>query len=241
VILVDPRRGSGELLDAIKSKTDATIETLPAGDFAFEGNGPDGRVMVGIERKRLSDALKSITDGRFAGYQLIEMANLYQFIFLVIEGMYRPDRNTGLLEEYRGGQWVPAGHGSRRFMWKDLDHFLMTLQIKTSVKVFRAVTPNETVQVISDLYSWFNDKHWKEHKSHLALHSNPRPVTFRKPPLRRIVANELPHIGWEKSKLVADRFPNTGLMMQATEQEWQEIDGIGPKIASDIVRTIWSE
>jgi ERCC4-type nuclease len=240
MILVDPRRGSGELLSLLQAKVPAAIETLPAGDFAFEGNGPNGRMMIGVERKRLGDMLQSMVSGRFSGYQLVEMCDMYQVMFLLVEGLYRPDPDTGLLQELRRGSWVPAGHGTRKFMYKDLSHFLTTISVMTGVRVIRSSTYHETVQILADLFSWWNDKQFKEHRSHLQMH-NTRPPTLRKPPLRRCVANELPSVGWERSKAVMESFPSTFDMVNATVEQWMEVTGIGKGIAEKIYNAIRSE
>lgn len=244
MILLDQRRGSGELFEHLSRKVPCQLEILPAGDFAFEGLTEAGRQMVGVERKRIGDMLDSIVTGRFSGFQLIEMVDYYTELHLVVEGLWRPNRDTGLLEIYRQGGWGPTSKGNRTFMYADLQNFLTTISLKTPVRVWRTTNGLETVEVVADLFHW-HEKPWDKHTSHLQLHRTAKPgerASFRKPSLRRRIANELPHIGWERSKAVEDTFVNDeefiSFLASANADDWMGIDGIGKGIAESIVRVL---
>jgi len=55
-----------------------------------------------------------------------------------------------------------------------------------------------------------------------------------KPSLARRVAAELPGIGIGKSGAVADHFKTVRKMVEADEQEWTEVAGIGKTLAKKI-------
>src|SRR6266853_2289676 len=102
MILVDSRIGSCELIPHIRRACNNYIpveETnLEFGDVCFEGNGSEGRIAIGIERKTLQDILNCIQDARYID-QRRGMLNLYQKSFLLIEGRWQPNYKDGTLME----------------------------------------------------------------------------------------------------------------------------------------------
>ena len=54
------------------------------------------------------------------------------------------------------------------------------------------------------------------------------------PSLLRRVAKELPGIGWERSLLVESHWKSIRDMVNATPEEWTQIDGIGKGISKRI-------
>lgn len=254
-VIVDRRGGSVELIPALSKKVPVIEDTLDAGDFAFEGWCADGRKLVGIERKKLSDMLDCIMTGRFSGHQLIGMVDTYASRHLILEGKYRADKDTGVLQNWAHtkqnpkGCWMSCQKGSRLFFYKDLSHFLMTIAMKTGTQIWRTNDEHETVQLVADLHSWF-EKPWDAHRSHLAIHSPivARVSGFKKPPMRRMIAKELPAIGWDRSSSVAhgteknpSHFETTWDMVHASVTDWEKIEGIGRGIAENIYRKIRTE
>src|SRR5688572_2290800 len=89
-ILVDRRTGSKDLI-ALLPRGYGELTELEYGDAVIVGYGPDGPVTEAFERKRLSDALSCLMDGRFAAHQLRGLRNDYDFVWLVIEDEIRAD------------------------------------------------------------------------------------------------------------------------------------------------------
>jgi hypothetical protein len=91
MMLLDPRGGSlgqqsiARLRSCIPAKHRVELVTLDAGDVRWNGNGPSGRVSIGVELKHLSDFLTSMEDGRLAGRQLREMRREYDYVFILIQ------------------------------------------------------------------------------------------------------------------------------------------------------------
>jgi excinuclease UvrABC nuclease subunit len=52
------------------------------------------------------------------------------------------------------------------------------------------------------------------------------------------VAAELPGIGWERAGAIALAFPTLRRIVAATEAEWLEVDGIGKKLAKQLVEVM---
>lgn len=240
---VDDRTGSEDLLPLLRKRgVPAELGRLEFGDISFIGNGPDEMpIAVGIEVKKVSDVLKCITDGRFAGHQLPGMIQCYQYAWLLMEGGIRPDMITGLLQSDGGkGYWHNASVGGRTFMYRDLDHWLMTMEIRGGIRIVKTKNRYETAQWLADLYHWWTDKEWEQHRSHLAPNDSGQPDTrmFIRPTVTRRIAAQLAGIGWDKAGKLAATFGTPADLLLATEADLQRVDGIGPKLAKSIVTEI---
>jgi len=242
MITIDDRTGSVELLPLFPPGIDVEVSRLLYGDISFFGNGSDGPVSIGVERKGILDLLNSMVTGRLAGHQLIGLTSSYQYIYIIVEGLWRFNPESGLLELRRGGGWEAASLGQRRFMAREVVGFLNTLTVKAGIMILYSGTRMETVQVICALYHWWNDKQFNEHTSHLALHRRPdNTVELTKPTIVRRIASELPGIGWGKSRAVAAHFDTVQEMVMATERDWRGIPGIGKTLSKRIVATLKGE
>ncbi len=223
-ILVDDREGSKELADLLK---DALLVRLEYGDCAFEGNGPNGKVTIGVERKRVNDLIQSINSGRLSGHQLPGLLETYYKTYLLVEGMWRANRRDGTVEVFRHGKFKPLG--SSRFTSKRIWGYLTALNASTGVTVFITTDMVETVLVIEELEHWWNQG-WEKHVSHLMVNKLSPPSAYMKPgkpSLIRRLALELPGIGYDRVAEVEKKFKTVGRMWEANEKEWQEVEGIG--------------
>ena len=211
MIRLDHRRGSGELERPLK-RLGATVwkTQLPFADFAFRGNGPEGEERVGIERKRISDIVACIVDGRLSGHQLLGLLGIdpktytplprpYTKPFILVEGWIRPNPATGVLEECRVFEgrkpgveivkWFPMTRPSR-LMYLALDGFISTLQEQAALPVVRTYSPLETCWWVYSRYTWWS-KPWHAHKSlkpmMKVLHTRRRePTKDNKPEVLRL-------------------------------------------------------
>jgi ERCC4-type nuclease len=55
------------------------------------------------------------------------------------------------------------------------------------------------------------------------------------------VAAQLPLVGWKKAGYVAKRFKSVQAMMEASEKEWREVEGIGKVLAKRIYEGLRGE
>jgi len=244
MIIVDHRAGSFDLLPLVPQP--ARHEQMEFGDVAFVGNGPDGMpVRVGIEVKKLNDALQCISTSRFAGHQLIGLVNSYNAAYLLIEGQWSRGRD-GTMMERRGKDWHPITLGRRPFLFRDFEHWLTTVET-AGVRIRRAGTRRQTADVIGDLFTWWTDKQYDEHRSLCQFDTSQDRTPMVKPGLVRRVAAQLPGISWVRSQHVAARFESVLELALADERDWMEIkwksnsgenQGIGKGIARKVVQAI---
>jgi ERCC4-type nuclease len=238
LILVDPREGSKQYAPLLSS-LGAPVELTPLdfGDAVFFGSDRS----VGIELKKFDDMLQCIVTGRFSGHQLPGLASTYDDVWLIVEGLWRPG-DDGVLEQWgwnhttRKAGWVSAGKGKRRWMYRDFDNYLTTIEVKGGVRVKRTSSETETARVVYGLYNWFQDV--EGHRAHLAFNRAGRDqAIFTRPTLARRVAAELPGIGFDRSGMIAGHFETVRKMVAADEKEWRTLPGIGKKLAKDIVES----
>jgi ERCC4-type nuclease len=239
MISIDDRIGSKDLLKYFP-KGEAKLTRLQYADAAFMGKNSQGVLAVGVERKKLEDLLSSMQTGRLAGSQLIGLTSSYDVVYLIIEGLWRVGAD-GVLEKLKGRKkryWRPVILGKRKYMARELDSFLNTLQLKVGVLVRESGTARHTAMIIRNLYGWYQKD---DHISHLAIHKNrfrDEDVLLTRPPLIRRIAAELDGVGWKRSLAVAKRFDSVAELARAREAEWLEIPGIGKTIAKRVVREI---
>jgi len=166
MLSVDYRIGSGELARYFHPfGINPTRTKLEFGDFAFEGNGPNGKVTVGIERKRIEDLLDSMTSKRLSGHQLLGMSDLYDYGYLIVEGIWKPGQHGELLIG------KPGGWNTKQTPYRAIDNYLATLELRAGMMIRRTAQPEETVFVVVDLYRYWTEKLWKEHRSHEEIYA----------------------------------------------------------------------
>jgi ERCC4-type nuclease len=246
VIFVDPRHGSGKrrshdigpALDTFDVPHESQL--LDSGDACFFGNGPDGPIKVGIELKVIPDFVSSMLSGHLAD-QLERMhEDGYQRIYVIIEGVFRASRRSGLLEVPRGKRWLPLFTGSRPVTWIDVERYITGLE-EQGVRVRRTRTPYETAKVIASvLYAWWS-KQYDEH----SLNTLYVPETFsltredevtRR--IRRVLKSMKVGISDGRSKAVAEHFGSIYGFVTADEGAWAGIEGVGKGIVGDVQKAI---
>jgi ERCC4-type nuclease len=238
MILVDSRIGSSEVAPYIK-KVGVAIEEvmLDFGDFCFEGNGPDGRITIGVERKRLHDMLNCIDDSRYASYQRPGMREVYDKSFLIVEGMWKPHEDGTLMEEFRGGVWGQCKYRSSRVMYAKLRRYLFSISLSGVVVLYT----RDIVQTAYDLCELFHyfSKGWDKHTSLLEIQKLAIPDMNVRPSLCRKWASDLNDIG-VKFSMEAERLFRRSAIKLATSSEldWLKIKGIGVPTARKIIREI---
>lgn len=236
LIFIDRRVGSAHLAEDLEANAvPCELTTLEYGDVAFVGNGPDDtQIHIGIELKNVNDLINSMQSGRLAAHQIPGLIERYAHTYLIIEGSFGPAMS-------------PKHHGAQRpVAWRELEAFLVTLEVQAGIHIRHSRTANETAALIMLLYHWWTDKRYEEHRSLQALDVPRAPmmlidredeVTQR---LRKVAAC-LPCIGWGRSKGVAARFRSIEALALASQSEWEEIEGVGRNIARDVWKAIREE
>lgn len=240
IIFIDQRRGSAELAPLIN---DSVLVQLEYGDCFWIGNGPNGDVDIGVERKTVGDLINSISTGRLSGHQIPGLTSRYYRSYLIIEGRTRENACTGELEVEVRGKWTTLDRGGRRFSWKGMWAYLTTIETMTGITIRETENIRHTASLIKALHDWWQ-KPWDKHTGHLLMYK-PRDRTaamgMGKPSLVRRVAAELPAIGWVRSRDVEKKFKTIKSMVDATVDDWRSIPGIGAVTAKTVVEAIHGE
>lgn len=240
MILVDPRVGSSDLEPMLKSLgAPATQCPLDFGDCAFIGNGPDDQpVGVGIELKKLKDMLSCVTTGRFSGHQLPGLVQNYNEVWLIIEGIYRPNPHDGVLETLNGREWRPISLGAKSWVYRDFESFLTTMEVKGGIRLRRTTSRDETARVVAGIYSWWTNSTYAEHRAHLTFNRARDQALLAPPSLKHEIAACLPGLGYMKGGAAAGHFETVREMVNAPVEEWTRIPGIGKTLAKRIVEAV---
>lgn len=243
MISIDERTGSKELLtDLRKFGVDCDIAGKLAADFEFVGNGPDDdTIMVGFERKTITDLISSMREKRLAGAQAKAMIDTYQRRFVIVEGLWRCG-DSGLVEILCGREWRVA-RGQIRYA--EMIRFLASMREFGGFIVVRTSTQLETARYIAEEWHWWNDKLWSEHTTHRTLYNpdptkraNGRPSLWRRDsPLLELWLGKLPGID-SKAESLCQYFESAQDMANAPVCRWELIKGIGRKTAENIVAAI---
>jgi ERCC4-type nuclease len=179
-LILDRRESSrpaGRELISLLRRYDLELSTemeLEFGDAAFLGNGESGETMIGIEHKRLSDLIASMKDRRLSGYQLRGLWQQYSYVFLFVEGCWRPG-SGGEIEELGPNGWRPfVGSRDRLSVnYRQVIAYLNSLSLRSRhpdtgepLRVIRSQSPRETAAQYAALYFGFTEKRWDEHHAH---------------------------------------------------------------------------
>lgn len=240
MIVIDTSTGSKEFLELIrKHHIPAELSPLHAGDFAFEGFGPEGSILIGIERKTIHDMLGCIQDGRYA-QQRRKMADMYALSYLMLEGHFRPSPDGRLFQLYRGASWGPCMYSNRPVMYATLYRYLVSISL-SNVMITYSRDMTETAYLVVELYHYFQKK-WADHTSMLQKQTLNIPSITGKISLTRRWASELPGIGVKLGAAAEQHFKTPIRLATAEEVDWLNLPGVGTRLgvgtAQQIVREI---
>ncbi len=251
MMLIDDREGSGDLTGPLsRLGVPNTVLRLEAADCVFAGRGPAGDLDIAVETKRIPDVLDCMVSGRFAAHQLPAMIDAgYSRIYLLVVGTFGADPVNGRLriKHPHKNFWYDAktgGHRGRPWMYREFIGWLMTMEELGGLRVGYAADDRDEVRWLAGLYHWWTDKGYHEHASLKTFVDYKGKVGHRSgdrdrgllsaPSFERRLYKELPHIGWERSVEVEQKFPTVVEACLADQSDWQEIPGIGPKVAADV-------
>lgn len=246
MILVDGRFGTAKAHASVQRQvTDllqarglpVEITALSYGDFAFLGHGPDDTLLsVGVELKTVADFVQAMQTGRLAGHQVPGLLDTYQRVYVVIDGVCRARRGSGLLEVPRGRSWAPLYLGRRPVVWSDVERFIVSLE-EAGVRVRRTRTPHETAALIGTVVYPYWQKPYDAHATLGTLYV-PTPFALTQDDeatarLRRVLVSLKTGIGYGRSKAVAAHFRSLYGLVTADAAAWRGIPGVGAQTVAD--------
>lgn len=215
----------------------AELTSLEFGDACFEGNGPNGKMVIGVERKTVGDMLNCIDDARYSAHQRPGMLAMYQKSVLMIEGVWKPDIQSGyLLELVNTLTWRPYRQRSLMVRYNKLFRYLLSVQF-SGVTVIWSRDMEQTAYNICEIYHWFQ-KPWDHHTSLLEMQKLNIPALNGRPTLVQRWAAELDGVGVKHSTAAMKIFKTPYDLARSDETEWLTIPGVGVKLARSIVRQI---
>ncbi len=214
-------------------------------DACFAGVGDNNtQLLIGVERKKLGDLASCIRDGRLMFQLQVSKEAGCDVLCLIVEGDCRPNPEDGVLEMpvwgfnaklKRSQHWTPVLPITT---YSRFDQYLTELDYLAGVIVKRSRNVQETAAIIKALWLNFQTAPG-DHNSLKQMFKPPAPtVQLVRPSLVRRVASELPSIGWERSRAVAEHFPTVAAMVAAEVKEWAALDGIGKKTAVKVVQAL---
>lgn len=238
MILVDNRVGSSftsshgrkfNMFDAISTRVNgaASLHRLGSADFAFEGNGPNGDEYIGIERKALGDMIGSMRGGRYAGDQAKTMSETYGISYLIVEGVYRPNKD-GVIEDLGKDGWKPMtlaakGPASKQnYLYSELDKHLCSMELRKNVIVVRSTSHMETVWQVVNRFQWWQ-KPWDSHQSDDPI-KHQAEIAFTRVSWTRQAMACIPGIGWTKSAALEKYFGTWENMGAAMYPEFTQVE-----------------
>lgn len=236
MILVDHRVGSAHY-EPMLGKI-ARLERLESADIAFMGR--DG-ITVGIEIKKILDAVNCMYSGRLADHQIPLMKESYDICYLIVEGLWRPEPGSGILQYYKGelgkwGRWQDVTNGRKRLMYSSFESWLTTMAMVGGMSVKTTSYAEVTAGTILALYNWWQraDHHSFSVLQELIGDS----ASLSRPSMMRRMIALLPRIGWERSGELVGRFASVREMCEAPAEKWLIPNGIGMETARRIVEAL---
>lgn len=231
---VDRRAGSKDLIPELRwLGADVEEAMLEAGDIEIIGNGPEGPLLVGIEYKKLSDVFSCVRSGRFAE-QLRGMKANYQISWLLVEGELTGVGPGAILKT---GAWPKLRKADAGMTYAEFSSWIMSMALCGGVLLWRTRNKAESAAFVYGLEKWLA-RDWSSHGAHLAYYTPPIEDSGREPGHVERVASVLPGIGSVRARAVAKHFSSIAEMVEAAEEEWVKVEGIGATTARKLVKAL---
>lgn len=257
-MLILDRREPDDLVSAVRHLgVEVSVSELEFGDCAFAGNGENGDCMVGVERKKLDDLINCMRDRRLSGHQLRGLWQAYDYVWLCIEGVWRPGP-AGEIEQLRGREWRAyfSSRDRHAVSFRQLAAFQDSLTLRSRsatgepLRIIRTQGVRETALRYAALYSGFVEKKWSDHHAHDQIYC-PEPtmpkrggragLVQEKVTVAWKIAAQLPGLDGKRGLCAAKYFKTPRAMANANETDWQAVEGIGPKLAAGAVKAMTEE
>ena len=168
-LCVDYRVGSADLVPYL-AKVGVPVEKADllqedsAADCEWVGNGEEGAVLVGVERKNISDLVSSMRSGRSHVKQISSMCRVYDVRMMLVEGLWRPGED-GELMVWRKGGWVQLNPSQRwPVRYGEVYNYLESVSKIARFHVIRTSGVEETAGALKYSWRWWQ-KEWDEHNA----------------------------------------------------------------------------
>lgn len=249
MIYVDPRDGAAktethkEFIAFIRALgIPSEAYRLDSADFAFEGNGPRGRILIGVERKTIHDMLNRIRDNGYVE-QRRRMMNQYAKSFLAFEGMWEPEYRSSMeahmMEGFLKDGKYSFGHArfsSQYVLYSSLFNYLLSVALSGVIITYSHSIFHTAFNIVC-IYKYFQKK-WANHTSLLEVDRIAIPTLTNETSLARRWAVDIDGIGVKYSAEAERMFKTPYRLAHSEESDWMRIGNIGAGTAIDIIKQI---
>ena len=214
-IFVDGREDKNFLKQIQRTDLEAQIKQLVTADCIIYGEDEKkNEFSIGIERKTQTDFLNSIIDKRIIT-QLIELKRNFTVPLLIIEGqenMYR----------------------LRNFHPNAIRGMLTAIIIDLQIPILYTVGIKDTVAFITTITKRLTQPHRE-----ISLLKKRKPRTLKEQ--QEYIVESIPSIGPLLAKSLLKKFGSVKDIVNATEEELQEVEKVGKKKAAEVKRLMDSK
>lgn len=213
-IIIDNREPK-ELIRELAKDTDIEIKQLITADFIIQTKNKEGKeITVGIERKTIMDFLNSIIDKRLL-QQLIYLKDNFNIPLLVIEG----EENIYMI---------------RNFHPNAIRGMLSSIAIDFQIPILQTKNYRDTASLIRVIA-----KRLEKPSSIISLLKKRKPLTLKEQ--QEYLISSLPLVGPTLSKSLLTHFKSIKNIINASSEELQKVEKLGPKKAKLIKDIIEKE
>jgi len=215
-IFLDYReRASGIKKELIKQGLEVIEQQLKLADFIIKTKTLEGKIVtVGIEKKTINDFLNSIIDKRIIS-QLMDLKKHFDVPLLIIEGQ----ENI---------------YKIRNFHPNSIRGMFASIAIDFQIPILYTRNYRDTANLLAIIAKRLDKK-----RSLPSLLKKRKPLTLKQQ--QEFIIETLPGIGPTISKSLLEKFKTIKKIMNATEEELEEVRKIGPKKIQDIKKVLEEE
>lgn len=208
-------REKGIILELSKKHIKVEVKSLVSADFIIQSKTKDEKeVLVGIERKTISDFLNSIIDKRIIT-QLIALKENFNISILILEG----EENI---------------YQIRNFHPNSIRGMLTAIAIDLQVPIIYTKNERDTSVYLETIAKRLENK-----KRDISLLKSRKPISVKE--LQEYIVESLPGVGPTLAKSLLKQFKSVKNIINAEEKDLQEVEKIGKKKAKAIKEIIEKE
>ena len=200
------------ILELSKKEIDVRSKSLISADFIINSKTKNGKeVLVGIERKTLTDFLNSIIDKRIIT-QLISLKENFDIPLLVIEG----EQNI---------------YKIRNFHPNSIRGMLSAIAIDLQIPTLYTKNEKDTASYIETIAKRIESK-----RKDISLLKKRKPLELTE--LQEYIIESFPGIGPTIAKNLLKKFKTVKKIVNAEEKELLEVEKLGKKKVKEIKRVL---
>jgi Fanconi anemia group M protein len=215
-IIADHReRKSGIIRELVKHKVEVEEQQLIAADFIIQTKDSNDQIKtIGIERKTQMDFINSMIEKKITK-QLIALKENFDIPILIIEGSYNL-------------------YTIRNFHPNSIRGMLSSIAIDYQIPIIYTRNYRDTASLLVVMAKRMEKPH-----TMITLLKRRKPLTLKEQ--QELLIETLPGIGPSLAKSLLKEFRNVKIILNASEEELQRAEKIGPKKAREIFKVINSD